>query len=446
MSSVTSALPDSVMKPITAIDTRYSRQVQEIGDVFSDFVYYKYRYMIICRMFNILSSVKYGKSHHNMIFCEFDQNAYDSIHMMEEKTKHDVKAIVDHVAELVNIDSGNNYDSGLVHVGFTSQDVNSPAFVLMFRDLCNLMLGKIRTLADALRELAERSDIVMLSFTHGQSAVPTTMKKELFIYVYRITHHIDIINDLVSKLRCKIGGANGNNNALRFIAPGTDWITIFNKLASELGLTRTPLTTQCDDYDSVASVLGEFRNMCNILEALRMNVWNYLSSPVGYFKMSVSAGQVGSSTMSHKINPIEFENSRTMLTCAKAGLIAISDIITTLEYQRDVSDSSATRLISTHFAEMLLAVKGLTDGVNKLSVNTKRITADLNYHPEVLVEAVQCYLRWHCDMKDAYEQIKEISQGKEDFSLEDLHLYIDKLTIDEKHKEKLKALTPSNYI
>lgn len=436
-------MSNSGLKPITAIDTRYSKDVQKLVNIFDDFTYYKHRFNVELEYFRVISQI-------NIPSIEFTQDSYNEILRIESTTRHDVKAIEYYIKSLpIIIETGKLH---LIHLGLTSQDVNSIGFTIMFRDSVNLLLNELNLLIENINTKIIEYDVPMLSFTHGQPAVPTTMKKELSVYTYRLTEQCKIITKMKDILRCKMGGANGNNNALYYLAetpkkldlPYNNWSELFTDITAKFGLIRTPITTQCDDYDSVCNVLRTIQNCGHILESLRMNMWNYISR--GYFQLANIAGEVGSSTMSHKINPIDFENSRTMLELANSEIDAICRIISVLSYQRDISDSSATRCISSVFGYFLIAVNRLNVGFARISgINKGRITRELEENSSVIIEGVQTYLKYYCGMGNAYEITKELTRGNTQFSMNDLHNFIESLEINTIHKINLHNLNVFNY-
>jgi adenylosuccinate lyase len=424
-----------ITQPITPLDTRYSKDVQDLVGVFDDFTYCDARLQVELEYFRMLTNIAIPD-------ISLTTDGYRQICDIEATTRHDLKAIEYYIKSLPDIiQSGKSH---MVHVGLTSQDANSLGFIIMFRNGVNILLGKIGYLVETIEKLSCQSDVPMLSFTHGQSAVPTNMKKELGVYHYRLTNQISVIKHLLGLVRCKIGGANGNNNALRFVDPDKNWVELFDNLAAKFGFLRSTITTQCDDYDTVCNVLRALQNCGQIMESLRMNLWNYTTR--GYFKQANISGEVGSSTMSQKINPIDLENARTMLEMGSCEIDAICRIISILPYQRDISDSSATRCISSILGYYLVGIKRIITGMNRLTINRERIISELESNSIIVIEGVQTYLKYHCGIDDAYELTKELTRGRgSDFKMIELYNFIDNLDISDEHKAKLKNINVYNY-
>ena len=297
----------------------------------------------------------------------------------------------------------------------------------------------------------------MLSYTHGQPATPTHFSKEMLIYKTRLN---DIYNEIkqsvYNDLTVKFGGATGEMNALKFSLPDIHWqewadhfIKIFdlNLESSEndikmTSFKRTQYTNQCDNYDSVIKVLYMLKRMLHILEHLRGNLWLYIHRE--YFIQKNIKHEIGSSTMPQKINPIDLENAKTSIEMAKRMIDGICDILTETSFQRDISDSSALRNVSSLFGYALITLKKMSVGISRLQPNIKKIEEELIDHPEVILEGIQTYLKIHCNIENAYEIIKTMSRGNK-LTLLDIYCMIDLLDIDETHKIRLKELTPETY-
>ena len=303
-------------------------------------------------------------------------------------------------------------------------------------------------------------DILMLSYTHGQPATPTHFSKEMLIYKTRLDKMYNEINEFIkTDLTVKFGGATGEMNALAFSLPDTNWkewadhfIELFSKqdlknLArktqeKQYKFKRSQFTNQCDNYDSVINVLYMLKRTLHILEHMRGNIWLYIHR--NYLIQENVKEEIGSSTMPHKINPIDLENAKTSIEMAKRMIDGVCDILNETSYQRDISDSSALRNISSIFGYVLISIKKITTGISRLSPNIKKITEKLNEHPEVILEGIQTYLKIHCNIENSYEIIKKMSRGKT-ITLLDIYFMIDELDIDPIHKLKLQNITPENY-
>jgi adenylosuccinate lyase len=259
---------------------------------------------------------------------------------------------------------------------------------------------------------------------------------------------MEIENVFRNELTIKFGGATGEFNAMKFTLPEIDWNQWCNEFIAEFNTSacvfqRSRYTNQCDNYDSISKVLYQIKRMLHILEHLRGNIWLYIHRE--YLVQLAISTEIGSSTMPNKVNPIDIENAKTAIEMAKRMIDGICDILSETSHQRDVSDSSALRNISSVAGYVMIALKKLSSGISRLSPNVEKIKQELKEHPEVILEGIQTYLKFHCNMADAYEKMKSISRGKEHITLEDIHKVIDELSIDEEHKNKLKSLRPENY-
>ena len=455
---------------ISCLDNRYSNDVKELINVIDDFAYYRNRIYVELKYFELFTSsiITYNP------FIDFTHNDYNKILEKENILKHDVKAIEYFIKDIPEIKDTDK--SHLIHIGLTSQDVNSLGFMMCFRDSLFIILNKLKNLINIFTEqlitpyldTPERitNDIVMLSFTHGQPATPTYFSKEMLIYKTRLDKIYEEINIFIdTELTVKFGGASGNMNALNFSLPDTNWkewadyfvqlftlelehennnseYSNYKNQKKQYKFKRSQYTNQCDNYDSVIKVLYMIKRMLHILEHLRGNLWLYIHRE--YLIQKNIKDEIGSSTMPHKINPIDLENAKTSIEIGKRMIDGICDILTETSYQRDISDSSALRNISSIFGYVLMTLKKITIGISRLSPNIKKIKEELNDHPEVILEGIQTYLKIHCNIENAYEIIKTFARGK-NITILDIYCMIDELEINEIHKFRLKNLTPENY-
>jgi adenylosuccinate lyase len=438
---------------ISCLDTRYFNDVKELINVIDEFAYYRNRIYVELKYFELFTSSRITYDPYK----DFTYNDYTKIVESEAILKHDVKAIEYFIKALPEVKE--THKSHLIHIGLTSQDVNSLGFMICFRDSLFIILNNLNNLITLFTEQLitpyldndtsiNTKDILMLGFTHGQPATPTHFSKEMLIYKTRLDTIYNEIKEFISSgLTVKFGGATGEMNALKFSLPDTNWKEwadhfILQLVSGDAQFIRSPYTNQCDNYDSVIKVLYMIKRMLHILEHVRGNLWLYIHRD--YLLQKTIKTEIGSSTMPNKTNPIDLENAKTSIELAKRMIDGICDILTETSYQRDISDSSALRNIASLFGYVLISLKKITSGVSRLSPNKKRITEELNDHPEVVLEGIQTYLKIHCNIENAYEIMKTFSRGNK-ITLLDIYCMIDELDIDEIHKIILKNLTPETY-
>lgn len=432
---------------ISCLDSRYYNDIKELVNVCDDYAYYRNRIYVELKYFELFTSsiIKYNP------YKDFTYNDYLKILESETILRHDVKAIEYFIKDIPEVKDTEK--SHLVHIGLTSQDINSIGFMLCFRDSLFIILDNLNKVINIftdqlLTPYTNTNDILMLSYTHGQPATPTHFSKEMLIYKTRLYTIYNEIKDFINTgLTVKFGGATGEVNALNFALPDTNWsiwsdhfITLFN--TDNTKFIRTQYTNQCDNYDSIIKVLYMIKRMLHILEHLRGNLWLYIHRE--YFIQKNIKNEIGSSTMPHKINPIDLENAKTSIEMAKRMIDGICDILTETSFQRDISDSSAIRNISSIFGYVLITFKKITNGISRLQLNKQKIEEDLINHPEVILEGIQTYLKIHCNIENSYEIIKTISRGNK-LTLLDIYCMIDLLDIDDIHKFRLTNLTPKTY-
>lgn len=430
---------------ISSLDNRYYEDIKQLITVCDEFAYYRNRIYVELEYFKRFTNceIKYNP------MIDFNNDDFNEIMKKEKVLRHDVKAIEYFIKELPEIkESGKAH---LIHIGLTSQDICSYGFIMCIDNGAKIILENLATLSTTINaNLIENvpQDILMLGYTHGQPATPTSFKKEMILYQNRLDNiYIEINKFLSSGLTVKFGGATGQLNSLVFARPEINWDNWCNKFILMLGkgrYTRSSYVNQCDNYDSICNLLYMFKRLLHILEHFRGNVWLYIHK--GYLMQKAVEKEIGSSTMPNKVNPIDIENAKTAIELGKRMIDGICDILNETSYQRDVSDSSALRNISSVFGYILVAIKKINNGVKRLIPNKEIINRELVEHPEVILEGIQTYLKYHCEMSDAYEKMKDVSRGKTDITLKDIYDVIDKLDILEEHKNKLKTLKPENYI
>lgn len=440
---------------ISCLDSRYHEETKSLLNICDEFAYYRNRVHVEIKYFTKLTGIPL----HYDALRDFTHSDYETILEKEHTLRHDVKAIEYFIKELPEIKATGK--SHLIHLGLTSQDICSLGFMMCFRDSINIFMKEIAAfnslLMTRLINIPDAGNIYMLGFTHGQPATPTKFSKEMRIYFDRLQNiHNELIKLFANSLTVKFGGATGEMNAMKFILPDVNWqqwcdkfVTEFNSDTGESSyfsysrFNRTLHTNQCDNYDSVITVLYCLRRYLLVLEHLRGNIWLYIHRE--YLVQIVVNTEIGSSTMPNKVNPIDLENAKTAIELGKRMIDGVADILNETSYQRDISDSSALRNVATIFGYILVAINKMKKGISRLSVNTLKIAQELNDHPEVILEGIQTYLKYHCGIGDAYELTKELSHGKK-LDLASIAAFIDSLDIGDEHKEKLKTLRPDNYL
>ena len=444
-------MPNDNLFSVTPIDGRYVSQTKSLINYFSEFALIKTRVEVEVKWLLLISNTKslnfipgipkiQQKKIVN-IFEDFSIQDARQIKKIEKKTNHDVKAvelfIVDKLKKLKL-----NKLCEFVHFCCTSEDINNLSYSLMLqRFLTDEFLPEINSLQKNLNLLAKKyANISMLAFTHGQPASPTTLGKEFSNFSYRIKFHSDLIKSL--KQKGKFNGASGNYNAHIISAKQVNWETLTRKFVNSLGIDFSTHSTQIELKDAMASQLANTHNLNNVLIDFAQDIWLLISK--NYLKQNLRAEEVGSSTMPHKVNPIDFENAEGNLSIANGLLIALKNKIQISRLQRDLSDSTVLRNIGSLFAYIIISLNSLKKGIAKIEPNQDIISKDLDNSWEILTEAIQILLRKN-GIEDSYAKIKSISRGKK----LDYHSYIkiiNDLKINKADKELLLSLTPKKYI
>ncbi|WP_276252681.1 adenylosuccinate lyase [Halomontanus rarus] len=357
-----------------------------------------------------------------------------------EATNHDVKAVEYFVRHRL---PGDSDASPWIHFGLTSEDVNNLAHRLLVRDAVDeVLLPALYEVRNTLAEMArEHRELPMLARTHGQPATPTTFGKEMAVYAARLGRATGRIREATDQLRGKLGGASGTYAAHVAAYPGVDWQTFAREFVDELGLGFEPLTTQVNPCDDLAALFDAVRGANDVLLDLDLDVWLYVSDR--YLGQETVAGETGSSTMPHKVNPIDFENSEGNLSKANADLVFLADYVTTSRLQRDLSDSTVKRNVGAAFAHCLIGYTKTQSGLEKVVPNEQVMRDELNATPEIIGEAVQTILRRE-GRDDAYEQVKELTRGRR-VALEDFRELFDDLDVSDETRAELRSLTPETY-
>ena len=437
---------------LSPLDGRYADKVSELSEFFSEFALQKYRVLVeiewlifICNDLKLSGSKKLTLAQIKAlrgIYEKFSENDGQNIKGFEATTNHDVKAVEYFLREKLSAAKINGYES-FIHFACTSEDINNLSYALMIRDAVQ---GPIQDwyneLFATLEGFAhEHKDVAMMGHTHGQPASPTTVGKEIMNVVARLDRQTDIFEDSIGFLG-KINGAVGNYNAHVVAYPEIDWLKAGQKFISGLGLTPNMYTTQIEPHDWNAELFDLMRRMNVILTDLARDMWMYIG--MGYFKQKVKKGEVGSSTMPHKVNPIDFENAEGNFGLANALFGHFSEKLPISRMQRDLTDSTVMRNVGVAFGYTLLGFKSLLKGMSKVEVNHETLAKDLDAHWEILGEPVQTVLRKY-GVKNAYELLKDMTRGK-DFGRADYVKFVSGLPIPAKEKARLEKLTPATYV
>ncbi len=438
----------SQLTAISPIDGRYRKQLHHLDAYFSEFALIRYRVVVEVEYLLMLAEKKFfkldikTKKHLLQIAENFSLEEAERIKKTESITNHDVKAVEYFLKEeLEKCGAGNIQE--WVHFGLTSQDINNTAIPLLWKEAIETeYLPAIINLQHSLFKLAEGwKNIPLLARTHGQPASPTRLGKELMVYVERLENQIQLFSYI--PFTCKFGGATGNFNAHHVAYPKYNWQKFANDFcANRLGLQRQQYTTQIEHYDTLAAHFDAIKRMNNILIDFCRDIWTYIS--MDYFKQKTKKGEVGSSAMPHKVNPIDYENAEGNLGIANALLEHLSSKLPLSRLQRDLTDSTVLRNIGVPVAHTILSIKSIEKGLEKLVLNEPKITEDLNNNWAVVAEAIQTILRRE-SYPQPYEALKELTRGKHAIDKKTIHSFITSLKISGTIKKELKAITPFNY-
>lgn len=436
---------------ISPLDGRYSNSVSPLRELTSEYGLIKYRVIVEIKWFIHLSNNKKIKELPKLNIKEnsylidlinnFNIQDAKRIKTIENKTNHDVKAVEYFLKEKFKKIKKLDKYTEFIHFACTSEDINNLSYALMIRDASFVTQTSISTLEKKLKLLSKKyAKKSMLSRTHGQNASPTTMGKELSNFYHRLNK---ISNEIKRHLISgKMNGAVGNYNAHHVAYPDIDWEKIAQDFVKSLKLEFNSHTTQVEPKDSIALILGDYVKFNNILIDLSRDIWGYIS--LGYFRQKLKEGEVGSSTMPHKVNPIDFENAEGNLGMANANLTHISNTVTISRWQRDLTDSTVMRNVGICFGYINVALSSLLKGLDKLELNESRLDEDLDSSWEVLTEAIQTVIRKN-NIPNGYELMKELSRGK-GIDKKDLLDFISNTNLPQEDKIRLLKLTPSSYV
>ena len=433
---------------ISPIDGRYRHQVQHLDEYFSEFALIKYRVLVEVEYVRFLADKKFfslsaaQKKALQEVCDNFSVDDALKIKDTEKITNHDVKAVEYFLKEKMAAMDAETIQEW-VHFGLTSQDINNTAIPLSWKHAIEIeYLPAVLNFNRQLQILAtEWKEVPMLAHTHGQPASPTRLGKEIMVFVERIGNQVEQVIQV--PVTAKFGGATGNFNAHAVAFPSKDWVTFGNEFVEGvLGLQRQQFTTQIEHYDNLAAHFDAMKRINNILIDLCRDLWTYIS--MEYFKQRTLKGEIGSSAMPHKVNPIDFENAEGNLGIANALLEHLAAKLPVSRLQRDLTDSTVLRNIGVPFAHIILAIKSIEKGLSKLVLNSNALNADLEDNWAVVAEGIQTILRRE-NYPQPYEALKELTRGKNGINKESMHEFIEGLKVSATIKKELKKITPQNY-
>jgi adenylosuccinate lyase len=436
---------------ISPLDGRYRQKVDELDLYFSEFGLIRYRLMVEIEYFIALCDIPlpqlqdFKKENFKLlrsIYEDFDLTDAEKIKEREKVTNHDIKAIEYYLKERF-FQSGWGKWSEFIHFGLTSQDINNTAIPLSIKDaMINVYFPTLYELRETLATFADEwKDIPMLARTHGQPATPTRLGKELEVFIARIDGQTKYFGQI--PYSAKFGGATGNLNAHKVSYPDIDWISFANNFVNEeLGLERSQPTTQIEHYDNLAALFDNMRRINIILIDMARDFWLYIS--MDYFRQKIKKGEIGSSAMPHKVNPIDFENGEGNLGYANAIFEHLSMKLPISRLQRDLTDSTVLRNVGVPIGHSLIAFNSLLKGLNKLIVNKEKINSELENNWSVVAEAIQTILRRE-GYPNPYEALLDLTRTNQKITKESIITFIENLDLNESIKAELKAITPFNY-
>ena len=433
---------------ISPIDGRYRKQLQHLDEYYSEFALIKYRVIVEVAYFLFLAEKKFfkvdvkTKNYLQQVVDNFSLQDAEQIKVTEAITNHDVKA-VEYFLKAALDKCGSGHLKEWIHFGLTSQDINNTAIPLLWKNSIELeYLPAIINLQLAIGKMAlQFKNVAMLARTHGQPASPTKLGKELMVFVERLENQIQLFSYI--PFTAKFGGATGNFNAHQIAYPKYDWVKFANLFVEEkLGLQRQQYTTQIEHYDTLATHFDAIKRINTIFIDLCRDIWAYVS--MDYFKQKTKKGEVGSSAMPHKVNPIDFENAEGNLGIANALLEYLSAKLPISRLQRDLTDSTVLRNIGVPMAHTILSVKSIEKGLSKLVLNEPKLKGDLENNWAVVAEAIQTILRRE-NYPAPYEALKDLTRGKTTIDKKAIHAFITKLKVSAAIKKELKNITPHSY-
>jgi adenylosuccinate lyase len=437
---------------ISPIDGRYKGKTERLAGYFSECALIKYRVRVEIEYFIALCELPLPQLAHvdaskrealRSLYLDFTEEDACRVKEIEKVTNHDVKAVEYFIKEKLDQMGGFEQVKEFIHFGLTSQDINNTSMPLMIKDALEEVYYP--TLDKVIKQLATYAElwkeVPMLAKTHGQPASPTRLGKEFQVYVYRLNEQLKAMKEV--PMTAKFGGATGNFNAHHVAFPQYDWLTIADRFVDEhLGLKRERYTTQISNYDNLGALFDAMRRINTILLDLDRDVWMYIS--MDYFKQRIKEGEVGSSAMPHKVNPIDFENSEGNLGLANAILQFLAQKLPVSRLQRDLTDSTVIRNVGVPIAHSLIAMESTLKGLGKLILNEEKISEDLDKNWAVVAEAIQTILRREA-YPHPYEALKALTRTNKKMTEETIHAFIEQLQVNEQVKNELRNITPYNY-
>ena len=441
-----------MLTAISPIDGRYRSKTAPLAGYFSEYALIRYRIRVEIEYFIALCELPLPQladfdqslfPRLRDIYKAFDEAGASRVKEIEGITNHDVKAVEYYIKEQFDAIGGLDKYKEFIHFGLTSQDINNTSVPLSIKEaLADVYVPLLKELIQQLADYAEEwKDVPMLAKTHGQPASPTRLGKEVMVYVYRLTEQLEQLE--ACPVTAKFGGATGNYNAHHVAYPEYDWRAFGNKFVSEkLGLQREQWTTQISNYDNLGALFDALRRINTIIIDLDRDFWMYIS--MEYFKQKIKAGEVGSSAMPHKVNPIDFENSEGNLGIANAILQFLAAKLPVSRLQRDLTDSTVLRNVGVPLGHGMIAMQSTLKGLRKLILNGEKLNADLDDMWAVVAEAIQTILRREA-YPHPYEALKALTRTNKKMTEETIHEFINELNVSDKVKAELMAITPHNY-
>ncbi|WP_432710183.1 adenylosuccinate lyase [Pedobacter sp.] len=441
----------SPLQAISPVDGRYRSTTQDLAQYFSEYGLIKYRvfveieYFIALCEINLPGLTNFDKANYNKlreVYVNFGEKDAQEIKDTEKVTNHDVKAVEYFIKKKFD-DLGFQDFKEFIHFGLTSQDINNTAIPYTFKLALNeVYYPKISALIEKLKDLAtEWKDVPLLAHTHGQPASPTKLGKEFLVFAERVEIQLNNLKAIPNN--AKFGGATGNFNAHHIAYPATNWVDFSNNFVNNiLGLNRAQHTTQIEHYDQFAAQCDALKRINNIIIDLDRDIWAYISK--NYFKQKIKEGEVGSSAMPHKVNPIDFENAEGNAGLANALFEFFASKLPISRLQRDLTDSTVLRNVGVPMAHTVISISSTLKGLNKILLNEEVITADLENNWAVVAEAIQTILRREA-YPNPYEALKDLTRTNQKITADTMAVFIDGLQISTALKEELKKITPYNY-
>jgi len=442
----------NLLTAISPIDGRYRSKTDQLGNYFSEYALIRYRVRVEIEYFITLCELPLPQLedfNHSLfeslrdIYRNFSEQDAQRVKDIEKVTNHDVKAVEYFIKEqLDKIGDFEKYKE-FIHFGLTSQDINNTSVPLSIKEaLAEVIVPQVEELIGQLNEYADAwAEVPMLAKTHGQPASPTRLGKEIRVFSYRLQKQLEALQK--TEITAKFGGATGNFNAHHVAYPKYDWREFGNKFVSEkLGLEREQYTTQISNYDQMGAVFDALRRINTIIIDLDRDFWMYIS--MEYFKQKIKAGEVGSSAMPHKVNPIDFENSEGNLGISNAILQFLAQKLPVSRLQRDLTDSTVLRNVGVPLGHTVIAIQSTLKGLRKLILNEAKLNEDLDNTWAVVAEAIQTILRREA-YPHSYEALKALTRTNEKMTPETIHNFIEQLNVSEEVKAELRAITPHNY-